>query len=148
MSQVQIDQSIKVVGIAIETNNQEAANTIVAQWGKYFSEQQADMISDKVSDDIFAVYTNFENKGVNNEGQYTFVIGAQVEESATVPEGMTEIIIPADRYQVFDVETGKPEKVFEKWGEIWSNSSFEKTFVCDFERYTPQGEISISVGCK
>lgn len=148
MSQININQPIKVIGIPILTSNEEAANTIPAHWEKFFTEQIASNIPDKISDNIYAIYTKFSDEGKNNSGEYMFVIGAQVSSDVSVPSDMVEVLIPSSKYQVFDVEKGKPEKVFEKWMEIWGTNSFEKSYVCDFEKYSAEGDICINVGEK
>jgi len=47
---------------------------------------------------------------------------------------------------VFDVESGKPEKVFDKWMETWGKDDLDKTFLCNFEEYKASGEITVHVG--
>ncbi len=148
MNITHVENTIQVTGIAIHTSNQEAAKTIPEHWNKFFSEGIAAQIDGKLSDDIYAVYTGFENEGFSNDGQYTFIIGVNVGTETEVPNGMVSISIPTGDYRVFDVEKGKPEKVFEKWIEIWGVDDFDKAYVCDFEKYSPEGDICINVGKK
>jgi len=62
MSNVTKEKAKTIVGISISTNNNEAADTIPPLWGKFFGEATANRISAKVSDDVYAVYTSFENE--------------------------------------------------------------------------------------
>jgi predicted transcriptional regulator YdeE len=116
-------------------------------------------IPGKISHDIFAVYTNFENSGKNNEGSYSLIIGAQVsargsaaENSAAasngveVPAGLVGTTIPACKRLVFDVEKGRMDMVGRKWVEIWNYNEHRKSYVSDYERYKESGEIAIFVG--
>ncbi|WP_089723716.1 GyrI-like domain-containing protein [Candidatus Thiosymbion oneisti] len=137
-----------VAGIAIRTNNQEAAQTIPSLWQRFFSEQVPAKIPNPTSDDVFAVYTDFEHKGVSNEGEYTFLIGLPVQDTEQLPDECSAVEIPASNYRRFDVEKGRPEKVFEKWQEIWRMNDLNKSYQCDYERYRSSGEISIHVGTK
>ena len=145
MKQVTTDRLI-IAGLAIRTKNQEAAETIPALWGRFFSEEIPSKIPSPSSADVYAVYTDFEYPGVSNEGEYTFLIGLPVDSASLLPDGFTSVEIPASSYYQFDVEKGKPEKVFDKWQEIWQMEKLNKTFLCDFECYTNTGEISIHVG--
>ena len=51
--------------------------------------------------------------------------------------------------QMFQSETGKPEKIGEKWQEIWAHQ-FEKkrAFLSEDEHYKESGEIDIYIGVK
>ena len=139
---------INIVGIEIRTNNTASFKDIPAHWQRFFQAGTMSQIPDKVSNDIYAVYTNFENPGKSNEGTYTFIIGAEVSPSARVPDGLSSTVIPASKRVVFDVAAGHPEKVGEKWMEIWQLDSFDKAYISDYERYKESGEIEIHVGAK
>lgn len=136
----------KIAGIAILTNNAEAASTIPALWEKFYGESTAGKIPGAVSDSVYAIYTNFENEGKNNEGQYTFLIGMEIEAEGDMPTGMNTIEIPSSRYHIFDVEAGKPEKVIDTWMDIWSNNNLNNSYKCDFEEYKASGKIAIYIG--
>ena len=60
---------------------------------------------------------------------------------------MSTVIEPSNR-KVFDVESNQPQKVGEKWQEIWGIAGLEKSFVSDYELYKENGEISVLVGIK
>ncbi|WP_198674885.1 hypothetical protein [Rhodoferax ferrireducens] len=54
-------------------------------------------IDAKRSDDVFAVYTHFENAGSNNTGLYSLVIGTAVPADTPVPAGMVCVVVPASQ---------------------------------------------------
>jgi len=141
-----VDDSKSIVGISIQTTNSEAAETIPAHWGKFMSEQVASKIPNVASDSVFAVYTNFENEGENNEGQYTFLIGMEVSDTTQIPEGMDSVVISESNYYAFDVEKNKPENVFNTWMEIWSSTNLNNAYVSDYEEYNSSGQITVNVG--
>lgn len=141
-----VDDGKSIVGISIQTTNSEAAETIPAHWGRFMSEQVASKIPNVASGSVFAVYTNFENEGENNEGQYTFLIGMEVSDSTQIPEGMDSVVISESNYYAFDVESNKPENVFKTWMEIWSNENLNNAYVSDYEEYSTTGQITVNVG--
>jgi predicted transcriptional regulator YdeE len=150
MSMETINQAspIPVVGIELRTNNEAAFQEIPKHWQRFVQEGVLGKITGKVSNDIYAVYTNFENKGKNNDGTYSFIIGAEVKELTNVPPAFASTTIPASRRQVFKVAAGHPEQVGAKWQEIWGLKGLNKTFVSDYEHYRESGEIEILVGVK
>jgi predicted transcriptional regulator YdeE len=147
MQTITQSKPITIVGIKLRTSNTEAMNTIPPFWGKFYQEGILNQIPNKVSSDIFAVYTDFENEGKNNEGQYSLIIGAEVENLDNVPQQFVSTVIPASKRVVFEVEAGHPEKVAEKWMEIWQ-TDLPKTFISDYELYKASGEITIHIGVK
>jgi predicted transcriptional regulator YdeE len=141
--------SKKIVGVELRTtsDNGVAFDEIPPFWQKFFKESILEKIPNKLSKDIFAVYTNFENEGKNNEGQYSLIIGASVELTQSVPDGFVSTVVPNSTYQVFNVETGHPEKVGNKWQEIWKHKFNKKrTFLSEYEHYKESGEINIYIG--
>ena len=139
---------IKVVGLQVRTTNEKAFEVIPAHWQKFYQDGILDKIQNKEGQDVYAVYTNFENEGVNNEGTYSFIIGAKVTDITQIPEGLVSTVIEPSNRKVFDVESNQPQKVGEKWQEIWGIAGLEKSFVSDYELYKENGEISVLVGIK
>ena len=114
----------------------------------FFQEGILKKIENKVSDTIYAVYTNLENEGKNCDGQYSLIIVAEVNNFDNKPDNMVGTTVPIFKRSVFEVESGKPEKVGEKWQEIWANTDLERNFISDYESYGKSGKIEIFVGIK
>lgn len=149
---------IMIVGIEVRTSNQaemNGAGRIGAHWQRFFQENVAGQIVNAVSDDVFAIYTDYESD-VN--GEYSFVLGKQVGSFADVPAGLVSKVLPASRYSVFTTPKGPmPNVVIEAWQHIWSLSATqlggERAYRADFEVYdhrsadpgNTQIEIFISV---
>lgn len=154
MKQENIAQPIFVIGLELRTNNDTAFQDIPPFWGRFYQENIAGKVPNKVSDEVYGIYTHFENEGVNNKGTYSLILGCPVSNLKEVPEGMISCTIPPSNFIVFPVESGKPEKVGEKWMEIWKRGENDKefdqkrTYLCDFERYNSTGEINIFIGTK
>jgi predicted transcriptional regulator YdeE len=143
--------SIQVIGIELRTTNDngQAFHDIPLFWERFMKESCASLIPNKLNNDIYAVYTNFENEGINNKGMYSLIIGCNVPDNTIPPTGFTKITIPEGYYRVFSVENGRQDKVGAAWQSIWAIPDSEKSnwrFHCEFERYRSSGEIDIFIG--
>ena len=138
------EKDLTIVGLEIRTSNERAFEEIPAHWQKFFQEGIVGQIPNKVSNDVYAVYTNFENKGKNNEGIYSFVIGVEVDQVGALPANLSSTLVPASDRMVFQVETGQPQQVGAKWQEIWGIDDIQKAFIADYEMYKESGEIYIT----
>ena len=139
------NRAIKVIGIELRTSNEEAMETIPPLWDKFYSEGITQKIENRVSDEVYAVYTNFENEGLNNEGVYSLIIGVEVEDFESIPDGMTATTIEVQDREVFSVAEGKPENVGATWMDIWKRDDLKKTFVSEYEHYHAEG-IDVYIG--
>lgn len=146
MKTERLSQAIHVVGIELRTTNLEAMQTIPPHWARFGQEEVLAHITSKLNADVYAVYTHFENAGLNNTGLYSLVIGAAVPASAEVPAGMVRVVIPASQRAVFEVEPNRFDLVGAKWMEIWGHTELAKTFIAEYERYSADGKIAISIG--
>jgi predicted transcriptional regulator YdeE len=146
MKTEQLTQAIHIVGVELRTTNLEAMQTIPSHWARFTQEDVLAHIPAKLSDAVYAVYTHFENAGSNNTGIYSLVIGAAVPASADVPAGMVRVVIPASKRVVFDVAHGRVDLVGAKWMEIWGHTELPKTYIAEYERYSADGTIAISIG--
>lgn len=141
-----LPQAIHVVGIELRTTNLEAMQTIPPHWQRFGKEGVLAHIPAKLNGDVYAVYTHFENAGLNNTGLYSLVIGAAVPASAEVPAGMVRVVVPASKRAVFEVEPNRADLVGAKWMDIWAHTELSKTFIAEYERYSADGRIAISMG--
>ena len=148
MKYIEQTTPIKIVGIKIRTGNDNAFEEIPPHWQKFFSEGVIDKIPNKISKDIYGIYTDFENEGENNKGIYSFIIGVEVEDFDNVPEGLNSTILPKSTYQTFSAGN-KSEKIGERWQEIWKHDFTKpRTFLAEFEKYYTDGNIDIFIGVK
>src|SRR5690606_1631514 len=77
----QIIQKFYVIGISIRTINEngQSAKDIETLWGKFWGEEIQKQIPNKVNDNIYAVYTDYET---DFTGPYTTIIGLPVRRPA------------------------------------------------------------------
>lgn len=140
--------TLHVVGIALRTHNGEAFQTIPPLWARFSQSELAERLPHRLSDDVYAVYTNFQNAGVDNSGWYTLVIGHAIpgDTPTLPPDGLTHVVAPASRRAVFAVEKGRFDRVGAAWQAIWQRSDLPTTTLADYERYLADGTITIHVG--
>ena len=139
-------QAITVIGIELRTTNLLAMHTIPPHWQRFSQEGVLARIPLRQSDEVFAVYTHFENAGDNNTGVYSLVIGAAVPAHAGVPAGMVRVVIPASHRAEFVVPAGRFDLVGPGWQTIWTHTELPKTYVAEYEHYRTNEEIVISIG--
>ena len=153
-------EQFSIIGIAARTTNgkETAGEGIIGkQWQKFFQEQTLQKIPHKADRNIYAVYTDYAS---DRTGEYSFVIGAKVNDKSTVPHGMVLKTIPAGDYAVLTSDKGPVGKVVvAAWQGIWALEDKAalggaRAYRADFEIYDqraadPQNsQVDIYVGLK
>lgn len=134
MNKIEINE-FKLVGLALKnkTTNENGQSNIDCGnlWKKFETGNYADEIQGKLSDEIFAVYHNYE-------GDYTkpfsYFIGCKVNADAEIPTGMDALIIPGNKYQKFIAKGKMPGCIADSWKKIL-NSEVSRAYQSDFEVY-------------
>jgi predicted transcriptional regulator YdeE len=123
-----------LVGMAIRTTNQngQSQQDIGALWGRIMQQNLLEKIENKVSDDTYCVYTDYET---DYTGAYTCIIGCKVNSTDDMPKGFIGITIAADKYEIYHLEGKFPEKVHLAWREIWG-SDVNRAYSADFDLYS------------
>ena len=144
----------QVIGIEARTTNAREMTkegVIGKQWERLMKEGLLARIPNKADQSIVALYTDYES---NQDGAYTFILGARVTSLASVPEGMVVRKVPAGRYARFTSERGPVSRVvYETWKRIW-DAPLDRAYRTDFELYDeraadPQNaQMSIFVGVR
>ena len=143
-----------VIGIAARTSNAREMTTeaiIGKQWGRFLQEYLLGQLPNKVDSAIVAVYTDYAR---DQDGEYTFVIGARVKAGAETPAGMVAKIVPAGRYAVFLSERGPVGEVVRKtWQRVWA-AGIDRSYRADYEVYDERAAdpenavVEVRVGVK
>ncbi len=107
---------------------------IPRQWEKFYSHQLANQIHSKKNSTTLALYTNYET---DENGSYSFAIGAEVTQVLQIPNGMKSYSIEPSQDIVFTTRKGPVQDVvIEAWQHIWEWSKTNKrAFSTDFELY-------------
>ena len=144
---------IKLIGITIKTNNALENNKSKAKIGKtiqkYFSEGLSEDIPNRKKPLLtYCAFTEYES---DFTGNYTYLIGEEVESFHNLPKGLAKLIIPTQTYIRFKVGPGSmPELCLKSWQKIWQMDTFQlggkRRYHTDFEiydynTYDPQNAI-------
>lgn len=126
-------QKFYVIGISTRTINEngQSAKDIEALWGKFWSEEIQKQIPNQISDEIYAVYSDYESDFTR---PYTTIVGSAVSSLAHIPEGFVGITIETAAYQKFVSKGKMPEAVFNTWLEIWGDNDLnqKRAYQADF----------------
>jgi len=129
-----IIQKFNVIGISVRTTNEngQSGKDIPALWSQFMSEEIQSKIPNKVSEDLFCIYTDYEK---DHTKPYTTILGCKVESLDVVPENMIGKTIELANYEELIAKGNLAQGiVFNKWLEIW-NSDLDRSFTADFEVY-------------
>ncbi len=121
-----------LAGISVRTINQngQSKKDMMALWDRFMNHTLR-QIADRVSGGIYCVYTDYET---DHTGYYTAVIGCKVDSLVNIPDGLTGITIPAEKYNVYTLGGKCPANVYAAWGEIWE-SDVDRKYTTDFDLY-------------
>jgi len=133
---------MKIAGIKIITDNQKGISLILQLWGQFFNDNIIETIENKIpSTSMYAIYTEYES---DENGKYTFLLGAQVEDIKITKPINAFATIPAGKYAVFIADN--KDKVINVWQYIWQHT-LARNYKTDFEVYDmTTEEVKIFVG--
>lgn len=124
----------QLIGIEIRTTNEnnKAAEAIPKLWQRFMSEDIANKIPNKVSDDIYSLYTEYESDYTK---PYTTVLGCRVNSLEEIPDGMVGKSFKGGTY-LKSTAKGDLMKgvVIEHWKKIWE-MDLKRLYTADFEIY-------------
>ncbi len=152
-TRIEEKNKIMIVGKEIRTTNKDGQciKEISNFWKEFSDEKLGDKILNKTNpDEILGLYCDYENKEF---GIYSFIIGYEVSNINSIPEGMVYKILPASKYCVVTAKGKMPDKVGATWSYIW-NSNFQRTYTGDFELYgkkyddSENAEVDIYIAVK
>ena len=134
MSKIELEET-KLIGLSLrtKTTNEMGRSNIDCGnlWQKFEKENYADKIPNKLSDEIVAVYHQYEG---DHTHPFSYFIGCKVEAKTEIPEGLDSLVISKGLYQKL-ISTGKmPRCLANTWKEIW-NSKIQRSYQTDFEVY-------------
>ncbi|MFW2135719.1 GyrI-like domain-containing protein [Chryseobacterium sp. TY4] len=147
-------KALKIVGIETRTSNENAVaiEDLGKLWAQFFGEKIASKIPNKISDNIYAVYTDYET---DYQGKYTIIIGCAVENLDKIPEGLIGRKFAAQKSVKFLAKGEILKAVGETWGKIWAkDKELNRTYLHDYEVYGEKAqdpnnaEIEIFIGIK
>jgi predicted transcriptional regulator YdeE len=146
--------ALKLIGLKLDckTTNEKGQSAIDCGqlWHKFETENVARQIPDKLNNDIYAVYYDYEG---DHTKPFSYFIGARVKDDAEIPEGMTSLTIPVQNYTKVTAKGKLPDCIANYWIDIW-NTGIDRSYNFDFEVYDERskdwnsGEVDIFVSTK
>lgn len=129
------NEEFKLIGLALagKTTNQNGQSGIDCGnlWEKFEKEHFAERIPGKLSNDIYAVYYNYDG---DHTQPFSYFIGCKVNSEAINPKGMTQLLIPAGNLKKIVAKGKMPDCVANSWYDIW-DSEIERIYAYDYEVY-------------
>jgi predicted transcriptional regulator YdeE len=126
--------AFNIIGIAVRTTNEngQSGKDIPALWDQFMSKGVLEKIPNKISNDIYCMYTDYEK---DHTKPYTTILGCKVAILDNLPEGMVGKHIGDSKYSKQVAKGNIMEgMVFNQWLKIWQ-SDLPRTFTADFEVY-------------
>jgi len=128
-------KAFRLIGLALKnkTSNENGRSGIDCGnlWQKFEKEDTFNKLQGKISNEIFAVYYNYEG---DHTKPFSYFIGFKVSPDLNVPHGMDSIIIQDGNYQLFTAKGKMPDCIATAWEKIWS-SDISRAYQADFEIY-------------
>lgn len=144
----------KLIGLKLDkkTTNEGGKSSIECGnlWQKFEKGNFIELISDKLGDEIYAVYFEYEGDSTK---PFSYFIGCKVEIDAETPQGMDSLIIPTGNYSKVIASGKMPDCINNSWKDIWS-SEIARTYLFDYEVYDERSNdwsnavVDIFVSCK
>lgn len=126
-------ESFTIVGISVRTTNQnhQSQRDITKLWEIFFRNNVIEMIPDRVSDDIYCIYTDYES---DYTAEYTTVLGCKVSSHLNIPVNLIVKEIPTSKYNKYISEGELPYAIGRTWAHIWQ-SDIDRRYAADFDVY-------------
>jgi predicted transcriptional regulator YdeE len=125
--------NFEIVGISVRTTNKnlQSDKDIGSLWQRFTENNMAARIPNKISYDIYCVYTDYES---DHTGFYTAILGCKVSEPGIIPEGFVGVTIASGTYQVYTPKGKFPENIANTWKQIWQ-ADIKRKYTTDYDLY-------------
>jgi predicted transcriptional regulator YdeE len=121
-----------IIGISIRTTNEngQASQEIAELWQKFMSEEIVSKIPNKVGNDVYSLYTEYES---DHTKPYTTILGCRVENLDKIPDGMVGCSFKGGNY-IKTSAKGDLMKglIVNHWSKIFE-MDLERIYSADFE---------------
>jgi len=124
-----------LIGLSLKTKttnaNEQSGVDCGNLWQEFEKENYAGQISGKLSNELLAVYHQYEG---DDTKPFAYFLGYKVKSGTEVPKGLDSLIIPKGTYQKIIARGKMPECIANTWKGIWS-SNIPRAYQTDFEVY-------------
>ncbi len=128
-----------LVGFTVDVNPANLQTAIGALWQKT---SQSGLL--QPGKPAYAAYYNYGDKG----STYTTLVGVELEAGSPIPEGCTELSVPAQSCLELSCKATVPD-IQQAWGTVWSTVTEGRAWKVDLERWEGQmgtGTVRVQVG--
>ena len=146
-------EPFNIIGISIRTTNEngQASKEIAELWGKFMSESILEKIPNKVDNEIYSLYTDYES---DHTKPYTAILGCKVENLDNIPSGMIGKSFSGGTYTKTTAKGDLMQGlVVNQWSKIFE-MELDRTYDADFEIFGEKAqnpsdaEVDFYVGIK
>lgn len=134
MNNMRIDK-FKLIGLKLtqRTTNENGQSAIDCGnlWQKFETENFKERISDKLGEEIYAVYFDYEG---DHTKPFSYFIGCKVKPETETPKGMDSLLVPAAVYSKTIAKGKMTGCITDAWKDIWA-SKIDRAYNYDFEIY-------------
>ena len=125
-------ESFNLIGISIRTTNEngQASIEIAELWQKFLSENIISKIPNKISNDIYSLYTEYVS---DHTKPYTTILGCKVENLESIPNGMVGNSFKGGNYIKTSTKGDlMQDLIVDHWVKIFE-MDLERIYTADFE---------------
>ena len=146
-------EPFNIIGISIRTTNEngQASKEIAELWGKFMSESILEKIPNKVDNEIYSLYTDYES---DHTKPYTAILGCKVENLDNIPSGMIGKSFSGGTYTKTTAKGDLMQGlVVNQWSKIFE-MELDRAYDADFEIFGEKAqnpsdaEVDFYVGIK
>ncbi len=146
-------EPFNVIGISIRTTNKngQASKEIAELWDKFMSEDILTKIPNKVDNEIYSLYTDYES---DHTKPYSAILGCKAENLDTIPTGMVGKSFYGGNYVKTTAKGDLMQGlIVNEWSRIFE-MELDRTYVADFENFGEKAqnpadaEVDFYVGIK
>src|SRR5579863_5864276 len=119
------------IGLELRTSNEECSTAMPAHKDKFFRQNIASKIPNKISGNILALYTDYEG---DYSKPYSWILGCEVSSLDEIPAGLVGKVIPESKYAIFTTQGEFPQGLITAWQAVWK-SNLPRSYTSDFELY-------------
>jgi len=121
--------NFKIIGISTQTTNEngQSIQDVETLWNRFWNENIVAQVPNKVNEDIYAVYTDYESDYM----RYTLIIGFPVSSLDDIPNDFVGREILVGNSEKFTSKGKMPEAILKTWSEIWTNKKLKRAYRAD-----------------
>jgi predicted transcriptional regulator YdeE len=148
---------IYVAGYSVRTTNAAEATgqgEIPKLWTRFFQEALAEQIPHRTNQSLMVVYSDYSS---DEKGEFTYLLGSQVDTVEGLPKDMVYRKIPAGQYAVITSARGPLQEILPStWIQIWKMTPADlggkRSFQMDYEVYDERaadpsnGQVEVHLG--